>query len=502
MNNQPALDHGPENTQESGVSPALIILLAFFISFSLYLIAFALPYNLFTYVDNSPLSFPEIAQRERVPAVIFLLAFATLFVLYMLVYRICRYYPGVWPASLIILSGLGLALALITTYPVGATDVIDYVSYGEELAHLGANPLVTPPASVEGGVFTHYSAYRYTTSNYGPVFTWISALVVKIMGRESLALNLLGFKIVAIAAYVVQALAIYAILQRRKPEFATAGLVLFAWNPLILYEFAANAHNDATMMAFAMLGILFWDRRRPLLMTAFLTTSLLTKIPTAPLLPLFVLSAARQENNARRFWTTLIGSGLVAIAIVAVAYLPLPDYRQALTNLAGRSDLFTHSLPTIVSTVLRLRGLEETTARAVARTAALAALVAWYLLQLWRTWRKPSSAILRAYDTVLFLLLFATLWFQPWYVTWLVALSALRPRDTTPPQAGLFSFTVLISYVIYGFVWFWISDIANWGYTLGINLIAVGTSFLAPWSYTAWLWFKSRAESRQTVVSG
>jgi hypothetical protein len=502
MNDLSTPNPSPGNAQQGGVSPALILLLAFFISFSLYLIAFALPYNLFTYVDNSPLSFPEIAQRERIPAAIFLLAFATLFVLYILAYRICRYHPSVWPASLIILSGLGLALALITTYPVGATDVIDYVSYGEELAHLGANPLVTPPASVEGGVFTHYSAYRYTTSNYGPVFTWVSALVVRIMGRESLALNLLGFKVVAIVAYLVQAMAIYGILRRRQPEFATAGLLMFAWNPLILYEFAANAHNDATMMAFALVGILFWDRRRPFLMTAFLTASLLVKIPTAPLLPLFVLSAARQESSTRQFWTTLIGCGLVAIAIVAATYMPLPDYREALTNLAGRSDLFTHSLPTIVSGVLRLRGLEETTSRAAARTAALATLVIWYIVQLWRTWRQPSSVLLRAYDTMLFLLLFVTLWFQPWYVTWLVALSALRPRDTTPAQAGLFSFTVLISYVIYGFVWFWLSDIANWGYTLGINLIAVGTSFLAPWAYTAWLWVRSRAESKQTEAPG
>jgi hypothetical protein len=496
MKDQVVLPSPQEKMKRGGVSPSLIIFLAFFISFAIYLLVFTLRYNLFTYAEHSPVGYPEIAKHEWVPAVIFLLTFAILFMLYGLAYRICRNHPAVWPAGLILLSGLGLALALIATYPVGASDVIDYVTHGEELGYLGANPMVTPPASLEGGVFSRYSAFRFSTSGYGPLFTWISALVVKVMGRESLALNILGFKIVAITAYLVQALAIHAILKRRQPEFATAGLLLFAWNPLILYEFAANAHNDATMMAFAILGIYFWDRRRPLLMAAFLTASFLVKIPTAPLLPIFVLSIARQESSTRRFLTTLIGCGLVSVALLAITYLPLPNYLQALSNLAHRSDLFTHSLPTIASKTLQLWGLEETIAQATARTAALLALFTWYLLQLWRTWRQPTTALLRSFDTVLFLLLFATLWFQPWYVTWLVMLSALRPRATAPAQAALFSFSVLLSYVVYGFVWFWIRDISNWGDMLGINLIAVGTSFLAPWAYTLWLWIKSRRSHR------
>ncbi len=492
MKDQVVLPSPQESKQRGGMSPSLIIFLAFFISFTIYLLAFTLPFNLFTYAGRSPVSFPEIAKHEWIPALAFLLVFVVLFLVYILAYRICRRHPDVWSARLIILSGLGLALALIMTYPIGASDVIDYVAHGEELAHLGANPMVTPPASTEGGVFTDYSAYRYSTSGYGPVFTWISALVAKVMGRESLALNILGFKVVALAAYLVQALVIHAILKRRQPEFSTAGLLLFAWNPLILYEFAANAHNDATMMAFAMLGIFFWDRRRPLLMAAFLTASFLVKIPTAPLLPLFILSAARQESSTRRSLTTLVGCGLVSVILVVITYLPLPNYQQALTNLAHRSHLFTHSLPTIASKALQLYGLEETIAQAIARTAALLALFTWYLFQLWRTWRQPSTVLLRSFDTVLFLLLFATLWFQPWYVTWLVALGALRPRPPAPSQAALFSFCVLLSYVVYGFVWFWIRGIANWGDMLGINLIAVGTSFLASWAYALYLWIKSR----------
>ena len=115
----------------------------------------------------------------------------------------------------------------------------------------------------------------------------------------------------------------------------------------------------------------------------------------------------------------------------------------------------------------------------------------WYAIQLLRTWRRPANALQTAYEFVLFFLLFATLWFQPWYVTWLVALAALHPRPKAPTQAGIFSFTVITSYVVYGFVWFWAVPTCNWGNTLGITLIAVGTTYLVPWAHAVWLWIRA-----------
>jgi alpha-1,6-mannosyltransferase len=462
------------------------------LSVLLYAVAVVLPYNLFAHVGSAPVSFPEIARREPFPAAAFLLTFLTLFGFYALAYRACLRHGHERLLVPILLSGLAFALVLSLTYPVGAGDVVDYVSHGEELAYHGANPLVVPPAAIDGSVFAPFSAFRQVPSNYGPVWTWISALVVGTIGRESLAYNLLGFKAVAIASYLIQALLIYAILRRRNPARATAGVLFFAWNPLVLYEFAANGHNDAAMMAFALLGILSWELDRPLLMVVTLTLSFLTKIPMAPLLPLFLLGAARRRSGRRRFWATLSLGGLLSVALVGLAYLSLPEPLLALRNLSNRSDLFTHSLPMILNLTLRLGGLEKVAAESVARAAAILALGLWYVVCLWRTWRTPAGALRRAYDFVLFLLLFATPWFQPWYVTWLVALAALLPHPAAPTQAGLFSLSVMASYVVYGFVWFWIPSIANWGHCLGINLMAVSTTYMIPWAYTARLWLQAR----------
>ncbi|MBN1178330.1 MAG: hypothetical protein JXD18_03910 [Anaerolineae bacterium] len=470
--------------------PRLALLIAFCLSLVVYLVAFVLPYNLFAYIDDAPIDLPVVSGRAHLPAVAFLAAFAALFCLYVLSYRICRRHPHAALAPLVLLLGLGLAAALAFTYPVGAGDVVDYVGHGEEVAYFGMNPLVVPPAEIDGAVFARYSAFRYVVPNYGPLWMWVSAAVVRVLGRGSLALNLLGFKAVAIAAYAVQSVLIYKMLKRRAPDVALGGLLFFAWNPLILYEFAVNGHNDATMMALAVLGILLWEMDHPFLMVVALTCSFLVKIPTAPLLPLFLLAAARRKGTGRAFWATLIGGGALAVGVVGLAYLSLPEPLAALANLSERSGLYTHSLPAIVKLGLPLGGVSEEAASRAVRAASMVALGGWYAVRVWRAWTRPGEVLRHAYDVVLFLLLFVTPWFQPWYVTWLVALAALRPYPTSSGQAGLLSLTVLGSYVIYGFVWFWYPAVGSWANWLGINLIAVAGTFALPWTYTIWAWLR------------
>lgn len=479
----------------SVLTPQRVLWATFLASWALYYFGLVRPYPLFRYAPLSPISLPEIARRQPVPAALFLGTFLALFALYAWAFRTCLRHPRAVSVPFLFLSSLGIALTLAFAHPGGAGDVVDYVTHGEELFHFRENPLVVPPGHLPGAVFARYSAYRMAPSNYGPLWTWLSALVVGVLGRRSLAVNLLGFKAVAVAAHQVQALLVYLILRRRRPEGAPAGTLFLAWNPLALYEFAVNGHNDATMMAFALLGVYFWEHRSPLAMAAALTLSFLVKIPTVLLLPLFLIASLREEDRGSPTALTIqrwIARGLpvlvVSGALVALAYLSLPHPLAALTNLSTRSGLFTHSLPAVLYLALQLGGLGPETAGVLVQGLNLGVLGLWYVWQLRRTWRDPAGVLRYTFDLLLFLLLFATPWFQPWYVTWALALAALFPRQQAPLQAGLFSLTALFSYVVYGFVWFWKADLANWGNTLGITLMAVATTYLLPWAYTLRVW--------------
>jgi Gpi18-like mannosyltransferase len=159
--------------------------------------------------------------------------------------------------------------------------------------------LAVPPTAAGNLTLGRYATFRREPSPYGPLWAWIGAAVVGTLGTGSLVANLLAFKVLAVLAYTLQAALIYLILCRRKPALANVGLLAFAWNPLVLYEFVANGHNDAVMMAFVLLGVFFWDRGRIYLMVAALTAALLIKIPVAFLLPLFLVAAARPRSPGR-----------------------------------------------------------------------------------------------------------------------------------------------------------------------------------------------------------
>jgi len=50
-------------------------------------------------------------------------------------------------------------------------------------------------------------------------------------------------------------------------------------------------------------------------------------------------------------------------------------------------------------------------------------------------------------------------------------------------QMSLFALCCIWSYVVFGFVWYWIPAIGSWGRTLGIELIALSVTYAASWTY-------------------
>jgi hypothetical protein len=267
-----------------------------------------------------------------------------------------------------------------------------------------------------------------------------------------------------------------------------------------------NGHNDALLMALVLAGVLMWELDRPLLMVVAFALSLLVKIPSALLLPIFLLSACRRTASRANQWFRVSAGIMLTLVLVGITYLSLPQGAHALDNLLERADLFAQSLPALVRQLLHpLMGIEL--ASATVRAAALLALGGVFALQLGRTWIRPHCAPRYAYNLWLILLLFTTLWFQPWYATWLVPLAALYPPPNCPTsdtavrdiqiQTGLFSLTVTWGYIVGGFVWFWMPAFARWNQGLGLLILSVVTIFGLPWIHFFW----GQRATRQRIAS-
>ncbi|MER3405867.1 MAG: hypothetical protein C4289_12510, partial [Chloroflexota bacterium] len=115
--------------------------------------------------------------------------------------------------------------------------------------------------------------------------------------------------------------------RRLRPEAALAAYVFVAWNPLALYEAAANAHNDLLMVFATALALELGARRRWALALPALTLGVLTKYVVGLLGPLFLIESAatarariapRPLRPPRSVWL----GGAFAVALAVVLYAP------------------------------------------------------------------------------------------------------------------------------------------------------------------------------------
>jgi alpha-1,6-mannosyltransferase len=457
---------------------------------------------LLTYLNTPGLSLGKISKHGAGAAGAFLICFLVAFGLYALAYRICLGWRSWIGVGAVAAGGLILALLLSWVYSIGATDMFDYAVEGELLTMNGLNPMVYPANKVPDLPFLRYAAYSNVISPYGPVWTWLEAGVVRVVGRGGLFPIVLGFKALAIAGYLSACGLIAAVLRRRAPQRMVAGLLAFAWNPLVLFEVAINVHADVWVGALVVGGALFWELRRPLPMLVALTLASLIKVPAATLLVLFAIAAWRREPAPRRRRLALTG-GLVILGIAAISYLSLPQGLQGVGNFLHRRDLFTHSLPAVLKLALD-KVVTPGAASLLVGVAAFCAFGSYYLLQLSNARRTPNEVVRLGFNTLLFLLLVCMTWFQPWYLLWIMPLAAVYPRPNAAFQAALSTVCVMASYILFGFVWFLVP--LFWGEYLGINVAVLATTYALPWAYALWSGWKSRqaettTRARQGVVN-
>jgi hypothetical protein len=182
-----------------------------------------------------------------------------------------------------------------------------------------------------------------------------------------------------------------------------------------------------------------------------LTAGALIKFVPALLLPIALAYGLRRLATwgARlRF----LAASLTAAAALAASTLA-PFWRGGdILALERRTTLFTTSLPAAAQVHLApVLGLEPSQ-RAVAGVASMLAAVA-ALYQAWRVWRRPGwlAPVRAGAYVLLFYLLFACLWFQPWYTVWPLVLAAILPEGAVGRTVVLLSYAAAWKTIIFDF---------------------------------------------------
>src|SRR5439155_23625102 len=106
---------------------------------------------------------------------------------------------------------------------------------------------------------------------------------------------------VAVLAGVLVAAAIYAASPDATREMRLTSMLLFAWNPLGITEFAGEAYNDMVMILAVIVGLWCLVRRRTVAGAVALSVGVLAKyLPLLFALPTLVY-VWRTRESTRRF---------------------------------------------------------------------------------------------------------------------------------------------------------------------------------------------------------
>jgi hypothetical protein len=458
-------------------------------SLLLYAWFFLKPYPLVAHYAVPLLDLGKLTGYSHAAARDYVLAFLLLFALSYAAYVLCRGSSSSFGLLVVLLFAFLCGLTLVLVYPITAADVFEYIAYARITVFHGLNPHVYRPMDFPDDPLMWYSAWPHITSPYGPVWTYLSAAIGALSG-SSLLTYLLLFKGLALAVHVLNSALIYATLRRWSPSYALSGAVFYAWNPLVLYESAAGGHNDGLVVLFTLLAVYLFVRKQIALSIAAAALSCLVKMPMAIVVPLFVVGGWRAPGTKNRLRTVVIGLTL-AVVLVVLLHAPWWEGRRSLGWLA-RQDLFTSSVGTLAAlTLQRLLGDVEL-ARGLVRNAVLVLFGLFYLCQLVRLRGDTRGFVEGLYWTVFVFLCFAVLWFQPWYVIWLVAAGALVASVGVARLTTLFSYTATWNYVVYIFFLRWFYPYMVAGNSLGMNLASVLLVFGPPLGYTAYLLARGR----------
>jgi alpha-1,6-mannosyltransferase len=240
--------------------------------------------------------------------------------------------------------------------------------------------------------------------------------------------------------FVLAELLVLAMLAKWLQSYADGNyrLAIYAWNPLVIVEFAASGHNDALAIA-AMIAALAIIKKRPGASAITLTAGSLAKLFPITLLPLALRLAGWPRKL--RGWLAVGGAALLAGACVW-------PYRSALTQFpqifVRYQAIWQDYNPSLYAVLLWFSGHAELAA-GIGEGVVLG-------LAIWAAARKIEP-LRAAYLIVGAILMLAPNTYS-WYFTWIVPLLCFFPNSAWMLLTILqfLSYKVLIEYQING-IW-------------------------------------------------
>jgi alpha-1,6-mannosyltransferase len=229
----------------------------------------------------------------------------------------------------IVKGALLLGILALAVPPFHSHDVFDYINRGWLQAHYHLNPYIHPVDHLlnwpNDPMIT--DTWVNNPSPYGFFFMELMQGVAW-LGMGSLSLTLFGVKGLNLLCWLGCGVLLWKSISFLNREEAltpnaipqkSMALYLFGWNPLVLLQALANAHNDIVMAFFLMLGAYWMIKKNWLLILPTLVAGVFIKYSLLYALPLVGVWMLKRFGFLKTGGSLLL-SGFV-FAIIAWPYI-------------------------------------------------------------------------------------------------------------------------------------------------------------------------------------
>ena len=209
--------------------------------------------------------------------------------------------------------------------------------------------------------------------------------------------------------------------------------------------------------------------------------------------------AAGAPLSDRDVWKTLGVSVFLILVLGAALYAPFWTGLEGILP-RNRGNLFTASIPKVIVDALVSSGITNAAnaqfyVRNIAYTlvAVVAIGMALYVLRMRNatTLEERRELVGRTlvafYEIIFAYLVIASLWFQPWYLLWLIALTAPVARPSYVNRTLLFCIGGIANYFVWDYIWLW-----NRTDMRTIQITSALAIYTLPLLYTLYVWLKPR----------
>ncbi len=389
------------------------------------------------------------------------------------------------------------------------TDIFSYVMYGHISAIYDLNPYTYPPSYFPGNEMLNWihPIWHDQTTVYGPLWTDIGWVVARLTVDLNSLEKVFAYKVLMNGVHLINLGLVWWLLSAMMPDARRARLtafVMFAWNPLILFDVVGNAHNDGLMVTGLLLGVVplvrTWkgiSNNSWLIGVICVGLSALVKYTTAIVGLFYIVPWARQLGSWRARVLWIGGAGVLMLAITLVLFRPWLDSLDVVIGIAGAAErnLYSNSVPdlaalTVADHILDPNGLNPDATQEMARKWAewimrgiFVVYVGWECVGLWkaqaRGQRATVDAILTASSRAFLVLILAVLmWVLEWYFLWPLALVTLLGWQRTLTK-------VTVAYTLTSLPVFYLHHYWSWHMSGGFVLLYAFPPLLIPCA--AWL---------------